>query len=197
MSKGGGLDTAISKLDKDKVYSSAPPLVREMLASRCPIISAVNGSAVGIGMELCLICDIRIASEQARFSEMFVKRGVISTHVSFNLLPEIVGPSHAAQMLLTGELVDAKRALELGLVSQVVSADKLLETAYELANKIVSNPPLSVAMIKQALRYKRDNQSEEIDRFVSEGLKTLVKSRDHKESVKAFLEKREAVYKGE
>ncbi len=86
MSKGGGLDSAISKLDKDKVYSSAPPLVREMLASRCPIISAVNGSAVGIGIELCLICDIRIASEQARFSEMFVKRGVISTHVSFNLI---------------------------------------------------------------------------------------------------------------
>lgn len=141
MAQGGGLEQQLQQLDPDQPYSSAPPLVNEMLQARCPIINAVNGAAVGIGIELSLLCDIRIASEQAKFSEMFVRRGVIGTHVSFNLLPALVGPAVAAEMLLTGCMVSAERALATGLVSYVTPADQLLPKAFELAQMIVANPP--------------------------------------------------------
>lgn len=196
MASGGGLEQQIKQLDTKQPYSSAPPLVLEMLNARSPIINAVNGAAVGMGIELSLLCDIRIASERAKFSEMFVKRGVIGTHVSFNLLPAIVGSAVATEMLLTGCMVSAERALAVGLVSYVTPPDQLMSKAFELAKGIVANPPLAVEKAKLALNLKRDNLPEQIDRAVSDSLRELVASADHKESVKAFLEKREAVYVG-
>lgn len=196
MAKGGGLESQMEKVDTKTQYSSAPPLAIEMLNSRCPIINAVNGPAVGIGIELSLMCDVRIAADTAKFSEMFVKRGIIGTHVSFNLLPNIVGPAVAAEMLLTGCKVDAARALEVGLVSKVTTAEELLPAAQALAEEIITNPPLAVEAAKQALRMKRDNQPQEIDAFVSNSLMDLARTEDHKESVKAFLEKRPGVYQG-
>lgn len=196
MAQGGGLEQQIQQLDPAQPYSSAPPLVNEMLQARCPIINAVNGAAVGIGIELSLLCDIRIASEHAKFSEMFVRRGVIGTHVSFNMLPAIVGPAVAAEMLLTGCMVSAESALATGLVSYVTPADQLMAKAFELARMIVANPPLAVEKARQALRLRRDHQPGSIDRYVSDSLRELVASADHKESVQAFIEKREALYQG-
>lgn len=168
-----------------------------MQDSRCPIINAINGAAVGFGMELTLLCDIRIASEKARFSEMFIRRGIIATSISYDLLPGIVGPAMAAEMLLTGEMIDAGRALEVGLVSRVVSPDSLMDEALSLAARICANAPLAVQRAKEGLRLQRDHKIEEMERHLNESLRFLSGTKDHKESVAAFLEKREAVYQGE
>ncbi len=167
-----------------------------MLRSETPIIAAVNGAAVGYGMELALLADIRIGSTGARFSEMFVKRAIVAGHDSFELLPRIVGPAAAAEMLLTGDMVEADQALEIGLVSAVVSPDELMPTARALAERIAVNAPLAVKAAKQALKLSRDGQGGELRRHLGGSIATLLASEDHQESVAAFLERREPTYRG-
>jgi enoyl-CoA hydratase/carnithine racemase len=197
MASGDGLEGRLNTPKKTKPVSIIPPLAVSMLESRCPIINAVNGAAVGFGMELTLLCDVRIASDRARFSEMFIRRGIIATSISYDLLPNIVGPARAAEMLLTGEMIDAQQALEFGLVSRVIPHDNLMQEATSLAEKIAANPPLAVERAKQALRMKRDYKTDELDSYLSRSLGDLSATKDHKESVAAFLEKRDAVYTGE
>jgi enoyl-CoA hydratase len=157
----------------------------------------VNGAAVGFGMELTLLADIRVASETARFSEMFVRRGIIATHISYDLLPNIVGPAMAAEMLLTGEMINAEKALACGLVSQITEPDALLTHADKLAAAIADNPPLAVQRAKVGLSMKRDHQLAELDHYLSLSLSDLSRTKDHQESVAAFLEKRAGKYIGE
>ncbi len=197
MASGDGLSGSFSRDKTVKVVSTIPPLAVAMQDSRCPIIAAVNGAAVGFGMELTLLCDIRIAAEPARFSEMFIRRGIIATPISYDLLPEIVGPAMAAEMLLTGELIDAGRALEAGLVSHVVPAESLMSEALALASKITANAPLAVQRAKEGLRLKREHKIEDLEPYLAESLRALSGTKDHKESVAAFLEKRAPVYIGE
>ena len=196
MRDGGGLEHLFKAAPGEQQQSSTPPMYHAMMNSRVPIIGAINGAAVGAGIEMALLCDIRIASTAARFSEMFVKRGVMGTQISFDRLPELVGPAWAAEMLLTGDLVDAEKALRIGLVSQLTEPEQLLAAANQLAQRIVSNPPLAVEKAKQALKIKCQPEFKALDDYVSVGLADLVSSEDHKESVNAFLEKREPVYKG-
>ena len=167
-----------------------------MLRSETPIIAAVNGPAVGYGMELALLADIRIASAQARFSEMFVKRAIVAGHDRFELLPRIVGPAAAAEMLLTGDMVDANHALDIGLVSQVVPDDELIAAAEALAARISANAPMAVNAAKQALRLSRAGEGDELRSYLGYTLSTLLASNDHQESVAAFLERREPNYTG-
>ncbi|MDH3679095.1 MAG: enoyl-CoA hydratase-related protein [Acidimicrobiia bacterium] len=167
-----------------------------MLRSTTPIIAAVNGAAVGYGMELALLADVRIASTEARFSEMFVKRAIVAGHDSFELLPRIVGPAAAAEILLTGDMIDADLALELGLVSQVVTNEDLIPAARALAQRITVNAPLAVAAAKNALRLARAGRGDELRSYLATTLGELLASDDHQESVAAFLEKREPNYTG-
>ena len=167
-----------------------------MLRSTTPIIAAVNGAAVGYGMELALLADIRIASTSARFSQMFVKRAIVAGPDSFELLPRIVGPAAAAEILLTGDMVEADRALELGLVSQVVADDELLATARALARRITVNAPLAVQAAKEALRLERAGRENELRTHLKTALGDLLATEDHQESVAAFLERRDPTYKG-
>ena len=110
------------------------------LECECPVIAAVNGAAVGWGMELALFADIRIASDKAKFAELFVKRGLVCDVGGFYRLPAIVGPAKAAELLFTGEVIDAAEALRIGLVSEVVAHDALLARARELASRIAAKP---------------------------------------------------------
>ena len=196
MASGEGLEGRLSTPEKTQPVSTTPPLAVSMQASRCPIVNAVNGAAVGFGMELTLLCDVRIASDRARFSEMFIRRGIIATAISYDLLPNIIGPARAAEMLLTGEMIDAAQALDIGLVSRVTPHDNLMIEAMDLAEKIAANPPLAVERAKQALRMKRDYRIDELGIYLGNSLRDLSATEDHKESVAAFLEKREAFYKG-
>jgi enoyl-CoA hydratase/carnithine racemase len=167
-----------------------------MRRSNTPIIAAVNGAAVGYGMELALLADLRIASTSARFSEMFVKRAIVAGPDSFELLPRMVGPAAAAEILLTGDMVEADRALELGLVSQVVADDELMAAARAMAQRMTANAPLAVQAAKQALRLQQAGRSDELRAHLSTALNELLASSDHQESVAAFLERRDPHYTG-
>jgi enoyl-CoA hydratase/carnithine racemase len=166
------------------------------LDCECPVIAAVNGAAIGWGMELALYADIRIASEKAKFSEMFVKRGLCPDVGAFYRLPSLVGPAKAAELMFTGDVIDAAEALRIGLVTDVVAHDQLLVRAHALAGKIAANPPLAVKAIKEGLRRTAYGDPREIGAWAIENIYRLMKTADHKEGVASFLEKREPVFTG-
>ena len=167
-----------------------------MLYSDIPIIAAVNGPAVGWGMEIALMADIRIASDRAKFGELFVVRGLCCDAAGLGRLAQIVGRETAAELLFTGEVIDADRARELRLVSRVVAHDDLMSTALTLANKIAANPPLAVKSIKAGLRRTLDPDWRDVGSWAIAQITTLRKTEDSIESVRSFLEKRTPTFVG-
>jgi enoyl-CoA hydratase/carnithine racemase len=172
------------------------PLARALLRTDVPVIAAVNGAAVGWGMELALLADIRVASEKATFGELFVKRGLCCDVAGLARLTELVGREAASELLFTGRIIDAKSAKAIGIVSRVVSHDDLLALALALAEEITGNPPLAVQRIKAGLRLALDPDWDALGRWVSSSLSELSQTEDHKEGVASFLEKRAARYVG-
>ena len=179
-----------------------PPMTPEasaVLGTTKPTIAAVNGVAVGIGMDLAVMCDLRVASERAKFGLLYVKMGLMADVASYWRLPQLVGYERAAELLFTGEMIDAQEALRIGLVSRVVPGDELLPTALELAGRIASNPPLAVRHLKEGLRRgvgRTYADLSDLATFVGTGLARLFESADHKEAAAAFLEKRAPVFTG-
>ncbi len=162
----------------------------------CPVIAAVNGPAMGWGMELALYADIRIASERAQFAEFFVRRGLVSDLGGFCRLPALVGPSKAAELLFTGDTIDAAEALRIGLVGEVVDHDGLLPRAAALAARIAANPPLAVRALKEGLRRAAGAEPQNIGRWAIATIYRLMETDDHREGVASFLEKRAPVFRG-
>ncbi len=175
------------------------PEAQMFLECRKPTIAAVNGAAVGIGMDFALLCDIRLASPHAKFSQMFVKLGLMADITGYWRLPQLVGYAKAAELLFTGDMVDATEAERLGLVSRVVPAEELVGQAQELAGRIAANPPQAVRFIKEGLRRaigRSYTELPEVSSFVANGLAHLFTTEDHKEAAAAFMEKRPAVFTG-
>jgi enoyl-CoA hydratase/carnithine racemase len=175
------------------------PEAAMLLECRKPTIAAVNGAAVGVGMDFALLCDIRLASEHARFAQLYVKVGLMADVTGYWRLPQLVGHSKAAELLFTGDLVDAEEALRIGLVSSVHPADELLPAAAELAGRIAANPPLAVRYVKEGLRRaagRAYTELPEVGSFVANGLAHLFTTEDHKEAAAAFLEKRPPTFTG-
>jgi len=156
-----------------------------------PVICAVNGPAVGAGMDLTCMCDIRIASENATFAESFVRVGIVPGDGGAWLLPRAVGMAKAAEMAFTGDAIDAREALACGLVSRVVPLQELLPTAMGLARRIAANPGAVMRMTKRLLR---EGQASSLASLLelSAGYQALAhKTADHREAVNAFIEKRQ------
>jgi enoyl-CoA hydratase/carnithine racemase len=133
------------------LYESFQGMIRAIRSSDAVVIAAINGAAVGAGMDLALACDLRIAAETARLGQVWVRLGVIPGTGGAWLTQHLAGPGRAAQLLLTGEPIGAREALEAGLVNEVCPADELMARARALAGKILALPPAGVVANKRAL----------------------------------------------
>ncbi len=172
------------------------PAADALLYTDIPVVAAVNGPAVGWGMELALMADIRVASTNAKFGELFVIRGLCCDAPGLGRLAALVGRERAAEILFTGEIIDAQTALEIGLVSRCVPHDELMTAALAIAAKIAANPPLAVQALKAGLRRTIEPDWRDTGRWAGEQIARLRATEDSKEGVAAFLEKRDPVYVG-
>jgi enoyl-CoA hydratase/carnithine racemase len=155
-----------------------------------PTIAAINGPAIGAGLDLACMCDVRIAAGGAIFAESFVKLGIVPGDGGAWLLPRIVGNARATLMTLTGDAIDATKALEYGLVSEVVPADDLLATAKTIARRIASNPGHALRLAKRLLREGQDMKLGPLLELSAAYQALAHHTADHDEAVNAFLEKR-------
>ncbi|KKL92874.1 hypothetical protein LCGC14_1880350, partial [marine sediment metagenome] len=161
-----------------------------------PVIAAVNGPAIGAGLDLACMCDMRIASDRAIFAESFVKVGIIPGDGGAWFLPRIVGMSKAHEMCFTGEPIDAQEARACGLVSRVVAHDALMDTAMELAGRITVNPPHAVRLSKRLLRESEHMRLSSLLELSGAFQAIMHETQDHAEAVDALLEKRKPVFRG-
>lgn len=163
---------------------------------RKPTIAAVNGASVGAGFSLAMACDIRIASEAARFSAIFVKRAIVADTGCTWFLPRLVGVENALKLMYTGRIIGAEEALRIGLVSEVVPADQLEERATALANEIATGPSVAIELMKRLTQESLSRGLEEqieLEQFLQGYTHN---TEDAAEGRKSFLEKREPVFKG-
>ena len=160
-----------------------------------PVIAAVNGHAIGAGNDLCTMCDIRIAGEDAKFSESFLRIGIIPGDGGSWFLPKIIGLARANEMILTCDVLDANKALDWGLVSKVVPNENLIIEAQKLANKIAAQPPEASRRAKRLLRMSQNVPLQDALEMAASQQSMLQQLDDHREAIDALLEKRKPNYK--
>jgi len=197
MKAGSGLRAQLPAQTRRNYKTGIQRLPLAFQALEVPVIAAVNGPAIGAGLDLATMCDIRIAGESAKFAESFVKVGIVPGDGGAWLLPRIVGFSRATELALTGEMFDAQTALAYGLVSHVVPDDQLLTKAMDIALKIAANPPHAVRMTKRLLR---EGQTATLANILemSAAMQSLAHAtKDNDEAIDAFIEKRAPVFRGE
>lgn len=192
--------------DRGGIFAGSPFEVRESYRNTIqriplalyeldiPVIAAVNGPAIGAGFDLACMCDIRVAGEKALFAESFVKVGIVPGDGGAWLLPRVIGMQRASLMAFTGDTIDAAKALEWGLVVDVLPTEKLLPYAQALAQRIAANPSHALRLTKRLLR---EGQHMRLDSLLemSAAYQALAHhTDDHLEAVNAFLEKRPPSY---
>ena len=171
-------------------------IVRAVWEIDVPLIAAVNGPAIGLGNDVACLADMRIASETAIFGATFLKIGLIPGDGGAWLLPKVIGMARASELLYTGGTIDAPTALDWGLVNSVVPADKLMDEARALAEKVAGQPPHSLRMTKRLLREGQMNSFSAIMELSAAMQALAHQSEDHHEAIDAFFEKRPGQYKG-
>jgi 2-(1,2-epoxy-1,2-dihydrophenyl)acetyl-CoA isomerase len=193
----GGDLAVIGKGHQENDMTDLEPLLRAGMGSvmkirtmRQPVIAAVNGPAAGAGMNIALAADIRIAADSASFGQNFVNVGLFPDYGGTYFLPELVGPAKAAELFYTGEMIDAKTALQLGIVNRAVPAAELAEAARVFARKLADGPHLPIQSVKHVLfGDKRDALEQALEAEVEQQMKCF-RSKDCGEGIRAFLEKR-------
>jgi 2-(1,2-epoxy-1,2-dihydrophenyl)acetyl-CoA isomerase len=180
-----------------KLLDAGREIVMQIAEMPRPVIAAVNGIAAGAGCNLALACDYRIASDQAKLGETFVRIGIHPDWGGTWTLPRLVGSSRALEMMMTGRMVDAAEALAIGMVDRVVPAAELASETEKLARAIAAGPPLAIAGIKRALAASRTNGlREQIDLESTHQMRVFA-SADAAEGMAAFFEKRAPDFRGE
>jgi len=187
----GGRESTLRFLQKGRSTGGGGPL----LTINKPSIAAVNGAAVGYGCDLALMCDMRIASEKARFGEAFLRVGLIPNQALL-ILPRLVGLAKAYELVLTTDIIDANEAYRIGLVNKVVPHEELMSATMELAEKLASKPPISVQLAKEGIRKGLNMPLDEFLQWESLAFAFCTETEDHREGAQAFVEKREPVFKG-
>ena len=171
-------------------------MVRSIYGLEVPSIAAVNGAAIGLGCDVACMTDIRIAADTARFGVTFLKLGLIPGDGGAWLLPRTVGMSRAAELLFTGDVIDAAKAVEWGLVSRVVPAEALMDEALALAERIAAQPPHALRLAKSLLKHGQTASYDTLMEMSAAAQAISHLTDDHMEGVDAILEKRAAVFKG-
>ena len=161
-----------------------------------PVIAAINGAAMGAGLDMALMCDLRICSDRAKMAESYILLGVVPGDGGAYYLPRLVGPAKALELFLTGDVVPPPEALAMGLVNRVVPHDQLMEEAMKLAAKIASKPPLAIRMMKRAVYQAMTSSLRAHLDYISSQISLLSETKDHREAARAFLEKRKPVFEG-
>ena len=169
---------------------------RFMETMRKPVIAAVNGFALGGGLELALACHFRIASENAKFGLPEVKLGIIPGYGGTVRLPRVVGRGRALELILTGEMIDAQEAHRIGLVNHVYPQAELMAAAEQLAQRIAANGPVAIALAIEAVDHGYHASTEDALRLEANLFGLLASTTDMREGMGAFLEKRKANFKG-
>src|SRR4051812_5235163 len=173
------------------------PIVLKLRTIEKPVIAAVNGVAAGAGMSLALAADLRIASEKAKFIEIFTRVGLVPDSGSSFFLPWLVGYGKAAELCLLAEDVSAEEALRIGLVNRVVPADELAAATAAWATKLAHGPTLAYGLTKRALNRALSAHLHEALEYEVHVQETAGRTADHKEALAAFLEKRPPEFRGE
>jgi 2-(1,2-epoxy-1,2-dihydrophenyl)acetyl-CoA isomerase len=179
-----------------KLLDAGAAIVTAITSMSKPVIASINGVAAGAGCNLALACDLRIAADSAKLAQTFVRIGMHPDWGGTWLLPRIVGPSRAAELLMTARMVDAAEALRIGMVDRVVAADQLAAETSSLAQSIADGPPLAIAAIKHALGASRTNSLAEQLEVERRHQTAAFKSSDAAEGMAAFFEKRAPSFHG-
>jgi 2-(1,2-epoxy-1,2-dihydrophenyl)acetyl-CoA isomerase len=181
---------------RDHLLKTYNPIIAKLASIEKPVIAAINGAAVGAGFGIALACDIRYASEAAKFRTAFIGIGLAPDSGTSYFLPRFLGMGQALELAYTTELVDAATALSLGLVNKVFPAADLLPQAKALASQLAAGPTRGYGLTKRAMRHAASSTLEEALDYEAHAQDIAGRTYDHTEGVTAFLEKRKAEFKG-
>ncbi len=187
---------ALSGADAEAMTHRWHRLFRRIEGFRLPVIAAVNGVALGGGCELAMACDVRYASEHARFGQPEINLGLVPGWGGTQRLPRLIGRGRALELIMTGDVFDAREAERFGLVNRVTAPDGLMETVLELAGRMASRGGLALASIKTCINEGLDQPLDEALALEAGEFGAVSATEDKSEGIAAFLEKRPAIFKG-
>lgn len=172
-------------------------IIRTLADIEVATIAAINGPAIGLGLDIAALCDMRVIGASVKVASSFLKVGIIPGDGGAWILTQLLGPARAAELVLTGDTIDAEEALRIGLVNKIAADDKVLEEARALADRVAVNPPRSVRMAKRLLRQSRESSFADVLELSAAFQALAHETADHKEAVNAFVEKRPPRFTGE
>lgn len=186
----------MSKEERETKTLTARELLVRLLRSRVISVAAINGLAFGGGMELAMACTFRVAADHATFSLPEIKLGLLPAYGGTQFLPPLVGKSRALEMMLTGKVIDATEAREIGLVNRVASADALLEASLAMAREVTRFSPLAIDAVRECVAASSGEVTDDGLKVEDQAVRKVFISEDAQEGIAAFLKNRPAVFKG-